>query len=189
MKRLTHPFRLCFFLLCLGILGGNSYAQSDTTALDSSQQRMCFRVNFVGLGAGIEYPILQQLSVYGELGTGFDLGKLTPVSGGSGQFQLTPYAQASVRYYYNLKKREEAGKDTRLWSGNFVCVNLKYGFETRWSAEGLIIGPAWGLQRNIGKKRGFVGFHLGPGVYVDGWSEWDTAQPFVNMWIGLGIAF
>ncbi len=56
------------------------------------------------------------------------------------------------RYYYNLSKRYEAGKNAFKNSGGFLSCNLQYYFPPyyRWHVEkkgGFEMTPFWGFRR------------------------------------------
>ncbi|MGN0020489.1 MAG: hypothetical protein ACI35Z_06825 [Sphingobacterium hotanense] len=95
------------------------------------------------------------------------------------QFYLTPNIGLAYKFYYNLDKRVEAGKNVDNNAGNYFGLRLINGLEG-WTTEKVktdaytmkrqgfsknYIGFAsavWGMNRNLGKNFVF-NFEVGPG--------------------------
>jgi hypothetical protein len=73
------------------------------------------------------------------------------------------------RYYYNLEKRINKGKDISNNAGNFFGLNINYRpstviYRTKdylTPIESFSIVPKWGLRRNLGKN---FNYELGAGL-------------------------
>src|SRR5690606_26884330 len=96
------------------------------------------------------------------------------------QLYLTPNIGLAYKYYYNMNKRVEAGKNVNNNAGNYIGLRLINGLEG-WTTEKVktetytmesqgfsknYIGFAsavWGMNRNLGKNFVF-NFEVGPGI-------------------------
>lgn len=111
-------------------------------------------------------------------------------------FYMQPQIALEPRFYYNLKKRNEKGKNTANNSGNYIALATSY--RTDWfgiftekdqePSESLQTYLAWGLRRSYGEH-----FHLefatGLGYYkelnLDEWKQDDSAVAiYLNFKIG-----
>lgn len=91
----------------------------------------------VGTQAGIQY--LSSGSFWGEREHRWSVG-------------LYPVLSVEPRYYYNLPKRYEAGKNTFKNSGAFLSCNLQYDFPPYYRHQvedkgGFVVTPFWGFRR------------------------------------------
>lgn len=70
-------------------------------------------------------------------------------------FDYTPNLVASLRYYYNLKKRRITGRNIKYYSGNYISFLSKVYLE-RWihtfEKNKYFFGPGWGIQRDLGRR-------------------------------------
>ncbi|MEM6264625.1 MAG: hypothetical protein AAGI38_19085 [Bacteroidota bacterium] len=183
-------------LLVLCFLGGNISAQLQpplSPSLDSiPTTRSVLRVNILGIGLGGEFPITPTWTFYLEAGAGIQVAQIPQVSGTPRQKIFTvPYGTLQTRYYYNLNRRKKKGKRIDLFSANYIGLALPYLASTSLSERLYGIGPVWGFMRNFG-KRGYVGFHIGPGFYFDAGEQVQRTRlyPFnLNTWAGTGFTF
>ena len=71
-------------------------------------------------------------------------------------FILYPYLQVSHRWYYNLDKRADKGKNVKRNSGNYISAMANYtgpkisGSDFVYKIPYVGIGPVWGIQRTYG---------------------------------------
>lgn len=86
-------------------------------------------------------------------------------------FALAPAISVSPKYYYNLQKRSDAGKNISSNSGNYFAASLEYvpnwfvisnvkGIEVN---EMISLIPTWGLRRNFAKNFNYE-FKAGLGI-------------------------
>lgn len=86
-------------------------------------------------------------------------------------FALAPAISVTPKYYYNLQKRSNAGKNISHNSGNYISASLEYvpnwfvisnvkGIEVN---EMISFVPTWGLRRNFAKNFNYE-FKAGLGI-------------------------
>ena len=71
--------------------------------------------------------------------------------------------KASFRYYYNINERNQKGKNTFKYSGNFISAYAVMGMKSSVSNSFVSIGPTWGFQRTWWNVLNFS-FELGIGA-------------------------
>lgn len=86
-------------------------------------------------------------------------------------FALTPELSIAPKWYYNISKRENDGKNTKYNSANYISA--KVGFTPDWfvisNVDGLEVNPmisfvpTWGLRRNFANHFNYE-FQLGLGL-------------------------
>lgn len=86
-------------------------------------------------------------------------------------FALTPAISLTPKFYYNLQKRKDLGKNTSNNSGNYVALKVEYipdwfvisNTKDIHVSETISIVPTWGLRRNFAKNFNYE-FKAGLGV-------------------------
>lgn len=113
------------------------------------------QTGILGFWAHNEFRLSNEIALRSEVG--LDLG----ISANSNDTKtvLIPSFRIEPRWYYNLKKRVEKGRNISKNSGNFLALNLTYNPD--WFYIGgeknveiisiLAIVPKWGIKRTIGK--------------------------------------
>lgn len=86
-------------------------------------------------------------------------------------FALTPSLSIAPKYYYNLNRRSENGKNTKNNSANFLSLSVEY-FPS-WSTisnekdvrvnDGLFFTPTYGIRRNFAENFNYE-FRAGIGL-------------------------
>lgn len=144
---------LCFiFLFCLQL-----------SAQKTTENQ--FSLNLLTPSAEYELSVAENSSVDFNLGLGFSyLHSL-----GESHYGIYPGFEAQYRYYYNFQNRKDDNKKTSKNSANYLAGiasitggdpifgDLKYN-----SDYGIVIGPAWGMQR-VYDNRLKINFNLGLG--------------------------
>ena len=86
-------------------------------------------------------------------------------------FALTPAISVTPKFYYNLQKRKDLGKNISNNSGNYVALKVEYipdwfvisNTKDIHVSETISIVPTWGLRRNFAKNFNYE-FKAGLGV-------------------------
>lgn len=86
-------------------------------------------------------------------------------------FALTPAISVTPKFYYNLQKRKDLGKNISNNSGNYVALKVEYipdwfvisNTKDIQVSETISIIPTWGLRRNFAKNFNYE-FKAGLGV-------------------------
>jgi len=151
--------------LLFSILVSLSYAQDKTEKV--------WRINFLNPAIELELPTGNHSTFSAGLGIGYGGSYPDLSSGGNGFiYIISPFLDLQEKWFYNLNKRVNKGKNIENNSGNFFSLR----FITRGNsiAENInrtsnfdfAIGPTWGLQRKYGNHFHFL-FDVGPQYYFD----------------------
>lgn len=80
------------------------------------------------------------------------------------------YFSVTPKYFYNIQKRINHGKNTQLNSGNYFGLRLKYVTPVSGNNDKIrntvLTNIHWGIQRNVGGNW-LLNFHLGIGYASD----------------------
>jgi len=179
-------------LVVLVILNISFCVAQDTASVEPVQ----FRLNFLAPGAEVEFGVTKSSTALLNAGFLWGIGSSEDSNGFSEtNFAILPIIDVQYRYYYNLKKRQEKGKNITKNSGNFIALKGTYYF-TEGFLENLegndedlftdesdlsIIGMTYGIQRTY-----FDWLHLGfEGGIGYGQTETDNiVLPIVSFTIG-----
>ena len=170
-------------LLCVTVIlfYSNSFAQ-ETSPQTNSQ----FSANLLMPSLEYELSTGTNSTIDLLLGAGFAYRK----TNGKSDYAVFPSFQAQYRYYYNLNKRLEKGKKVSENSGNYITALAQFtsgkpilGGLTSKADYGIVIGPAWGLQRvyNSGFK---LNLNLGAGYAFN-----DIGDSYFTPLIGLQLGW
>ncbi len=124
------------------------------------------QTGFLGTWVGAEFPVTKNFILRAE--TGLDVGIYGNSTGSN--FMLAPVFTLEPRYYYNLKKRNEGGENTRNNAGNFFGIKTSYHPDSFVISrdndvnveEQLSVIPKWGMRRNFGKSN--WNYEIGIGI-------------------------
>lgn len=86
-------------------------------------------------------------------------------------FALAPAISLTPKYYYNLQKRKDSGKNISNNSGNYISLKLEYipnwfvisNTKDITVSETISLVPTWGLRRNFAKNFNYE-FKAGLGI-------------------------
>jgi hypothetical protein len=127
-----------------------------------------FKINLLTPGLGYEKSVSKKTTI--ALDVNLSLGFMA----NSDNFKIitTPYLKGQYRYYYNLAKRVEKGKDISNNSGGFIALHSSYYLEPLSKNKNIIsnlddltVGAGWGFQKtyssniNISTNAG-LGYNL-----------------------------
>ncbi|WP_018674824.1 hypothetical protein [Riemerella columbina] len=143
--------------LTLGLLSALCFGQ-EKGKVESSLYNV--QAGFAGAWFNTEIGLADQFALRAELGV---MPKWY-VGNGTGWFLD---ASVEPRYYYNIKKRAEKGKDTHSNAANFLTLGVSYRPEKSLGGSyvdynSISIVPKWGMRRNLGNHFNYeVGAGLG----------------------------
>lgn len=138
-------------------------SMSISIAQDLSIEKSTFGIQtgVVGIWIYNEAKLTNFLALRTEFGLSSGFGK--------DYFYLAPGISIEPKWYYNLKKRNNDGKNTSFNSGNFISIYTV--FAPDWFIisnsdaisiyNQIAIIPTWGIRRNIGKH---FNYEIGAGV-------------------------
>ncbi|MFY7731348.1 MAG: hypothetical protein ACOVRN_17645 [Flavobacterium sp.] len=160
MKRLTLAIAIC---LCTF----KGISQTSATTIEKSIWNV--QTGLLGVYVNNEYRLSNAFALRTEVG--LDAGFAAKTN--DTKWGMIPTINIEPRYYYNLAKRAEKGRNTSGNAANFFTVLFKYNAD--WfvisSADDVItenmiaVIPKWGISRNIGKSKFNYEAGIGIGYY------------------------
>ncbi|GAB3431745.1 hypothetical protein [Niabella aquatica] len=156
-------------------------------------------IQLFGVGANYEIPIASQTSINFEASVNYGFAMKdsrfsfygTPINEVSDDLTqvIAPAFSTEIRQYYNLKKRVRNNKSTLNNSGSFFSLTggvKPKGFYSKNGTDELNFSfiPAWGMQRNVGKRINLDGRFGFGATYGNESKEWEGS---IN--IRLGVAY
>lgn len=148
-------------------------------------------VEIAGLMYAYECPLGNRFSLVARVGTqaGIQYSSYSfwGVSERRWSVALYPALSVEPRYYYNLLKRYEAGKNTFKNSGGFLSCNVQYYFPPYYRRHvenqgGFVVTPFWGFRRVWYRH---LLFELGGGVnFFSNESKSVSVGPAFNVRLG-----
>lgn len=152
MKRMT---------VIVAILLGTAWGHAQEISVEKSLFGV--QTGFLGLWVHNEARLTPNMTLRSEVGldAGFGGGynQFYQTIGITKGYALVPSITLEPRYFYNLKQRNEKGKNISKNSGNFFALRLKYfpdwfviaNHEDEVSTtEQISFIPKWGMKRTIG---------------------------------------
>lgn len=145
-----------------------SISSSVAQQANLNQQEDLLKVGFLGPKIEYESSINSNMSLRSEVGLSLGFGYGGNAIGWIFNYGL--YAKVSPRLYYNLENRLRDGKSINNYSANYLSfVSMAY-LNSILSNENkpnqYILGPTWGIQRNLGSSW-YFNFEIGPGLSVN----------------------
>ena len=142
---------------------------SKITAQNTSVEKSIFGIQtgFLGIWVHNEFRLSNKIALRSEIGldTGYRDG-----GGYDNVIAMTPVLTIEPRWYYNLYKRYNKGKNTANNSANFVALKVSYNPD--WFTisnkddisiiDQVSIVPYWSIRRSIGNHFNYeTGFGIG----------------------------
>lgn len=143
---------LILVLLTLSVFSAKSKAQEASV----EKSLWGIQIGISPLAIYNEAKLTNSIALRSELGFGF--GWAGGYSGDSYQWAIIPIINIEPRYYYNLKKRVEKGKQIDGNSGNYLSLSFSYqpsvGITSKNTnlVSSIYIIPMYGIRRNISKR-------------------------------------
>ncbi len=176
------------YILILLTLLITSFVKSQNISVEKSI--FGIQTGILGLWVHNEYGLTNTIALRSEIG--FDGG--FRISGSTEIYALTPILKVEPRWYYNLKKRSQKGKNISKNSGNFIAVNFSYlpnwfvisNNNNTYTPDQVSIIPKWAIRRVIGKH--FV-YETGFGIGFAHEFESNTSGTTVDLHLRIGYTF
>ena len=162
-------------------------------AQDTKLEESIFSVQagFFGVFVNNEYAVSKKIALRSEIG--YELIGYAYSEALGSSYKMMPVFTFEPRWYYNLTRRENKGKNITANSGNFVGIKTSFNpnvltiskDELEYSLITMI--PTWGLRRKMGKHFNFeTGFGIGGGYlfYKDA-----VYQDYLYLAINLHLRF
>ncbi len=142
-------------IILIIIISINSYSQTKTASVEKSIYGI--QTGLFGVWVNTESRLSDKISLKSEIG--FDFGAGKTILDDKFTFLATPSITAEPRFYYNLNKRLDKGKNISKNSGNFISIKSTFNPDTFVISNKdnitvdnqLRIVPSWGIKRVYGK--------------------------------------
>ena len=188
MKKNT--FILILILVCFQQVKAQDYERMQKTARTESNHAI--DIGFVGAGYTYEYAFNNKFTL--NLGAGI-MGSVgyasSSFSGSYSYYSFHPYLKIEPRYYYNLQRRLEKGKNIYDNQGSFFAVECAYVFKpfaehnVHYESATFGFAPYWGLRRIWWEH--FL-FEFGAGLSF-GFNNYSNSKVGIHIGIRLGYKF
>ncbi|OYU66260.1 MAG: hypothetical protein CFE22_10325 [Cytophagaceae bacterium BCCC1] len=187
IMKLKSTFTICFAVLFFFSFK-SSFAQNNNEKDEVSVEKKLFKADLLMPGLNYELKLNKNTTFNVNphfLRTNYDhlydrLNRLSSSSPSLGstiivyeptKYTLRNFLDLQVRYYYNLKKRTEKGKNIRMNSGNYFSAKLLFEFfqftdvkdkslpnrSTFYSPkQNSFVGLMWGMQRTLPIKLNYT---------------------------------
>ncbi len=153
------------------------------------------QTGLVGFWSQHELRLSNQFALRSEIGA--ELMTVT-YSNDEDESILAPVISVEPKWYYNLEKRVNKGRNIKGNSGNYFSVKANYNPDwfTIGNSHGvklnhLAILPKWGIRRVYGKHFTFeTGIGIGPQFYVGSSNQWEKdTEVYVDALVRIGYTF
>jgi len=149
--------------ICLVAL--TTYAQEPSV----EKSNFGVQLGIIGFFSNYEIKLSSQFTLRSEIG--YEAYYInTNASNNSDKIRFAPVISAEPRWYYNLKKRYNQGKNIDRNSGNFVALKIAYHFINMEIREILNFNspsviPYWGFRKTW-NKRSHYEILVGPNLNI-----------------------
>ena len=186
---------IIFTFLFSIILIGNSYSQ-DQAKVEKSITSM--QIGVLSVWLNNEYGLTDKIALSSEIGLNSSLfGGFSYDKSG---IVLAPTIMVEPKYYYNLQKRKDNGKNSSNNNGNYFSLKMSYSpdwfvisnYENINIVPQVIVIPSWGFKRNISKKFMYeigTGFGYRHIFYKKIGYTKDKDETFINLHLRIGYNF
>jgi len=175
----------------------NISAQTINDEATATVEKSLFNLQtgFYGIWASNEARLGSHFVLRSEIG----LDAFSSVGPQKDVFALAPAINLEPRWYYNIARRSNKGRNTQNNSANFLALSVKYAPD--WFVisnrdnlnvyNQVYIIPKWGLRRNIGKSNFNYEFDFGIGyAYLEQYGyEKNHSDVAVDLHARIGYTF
>lgn len=159
-----------FSLLALSIFIVVSLRGQNTKEGDTLVSLAKLQAGGQGIGFSYEPKVTKKLTIdlSAGVGGGYSIAEYSYFE--YDLFNPAVYFSMTPKFFYNLAKRAESGKNTEFNSGNYLGLSFKYNLPFKRKYEGItksyLANIHWGIQRALGSHFIFNS-HLGVGYAQD----------------------
>lgn len=170
-------FTLTFiFLLMISVVDAQDiqYKSTRTSKYSPALSDELHKISILPLGYSYERKIGDEFTFDAGIDFSFDIYYEDEELFEDNALVINPTIHVEPRYYYNLEKRYRRGRNVTYNSASYIGIYSELrmnplieeinGFEPVY--DRFVIGPEWGIQRNLG-RRGYFNFNFGYGLVID----------------------
>lgn len=138
-----------------------------------------FRINFAGVGLGLETKISNSISLYIESGSGIQAYFSTE----GNDFILNPYVKFQPRFFTDLKSRALRGQNVQHFSGTYIGLTTVI---VAFDDATLLLGPSFGFQHQR-RNHFYWGLEAGVAYSKNLTNETSTLIPLIGGSLGINF--
>jgi len=186
-----------FIAATISFYSFNTSGQTLNNETTATVEKSLFNLQtgFYGIWASNEARLGSHFVLRSEIG----LDAFSSVGPQKDVFALAPAINLEPRWYYNIARRSNKGRNTQNNSANFLALSVKYAPD--WFVisnrdnlnvyNQVYIIPKWGLRRNIGKSNFNYEFDFGIGyAYLEQYGyEKNHSDVAVDLHARIGYTF
>ena len=168
-------FKMSLFIVAILLGSINSYSQT------AKSQHKVYIPLWIGAGYGYELKVADQFTISAQADYRAYIGD---DNFAVDNFVFSPRVTIEPRYYYNLKKRAEKGKNINSNSANYFSLDMSYELPVGLSGmrdfpqQTFRILPTWGIRRELSEH-----FTMDFGIYVGFKAkEYGDRNPETDRW-------
>lgn len=150
------------------------YKTTRTSKYSPELSEELHKISILPLGYAYERKIAEEFTIEAGVDFSFDIYYAETDDLDQNALVVNPTIHLEPRYYYNLERRYQRGRNVNFNAASYLGVYSELrmnplieennGF---WPVyDRFKIGPAWGIQRNLG-RRGYLNFNLAYGLVID----------------------
>ncbi|OFX30712.1 MAG: hypothetical protein A2W92_18870 [Bacteroidetes bacterium GWA2_42_15] len=150
------------------------YKTTRTSKYSPELSEELHKISILPLGYAYERKIAEEFTIEAGVDFSFDIYYAETDDLDQNALVVNPTIHLEPRYYYNLERRYQRGRNVSFNAASYLGVYSELrmnplieennGF---WPVyDRFKIGPAWGIQRNLG-RRGYLNFNLAYGLVID----------------------
>lgn len=150
------------------------YKTTRTSKYSPELSEELHKISILPLGYAYERKIADEFTIEAGVDFSFDIYYDEAEDLDNNALVVNPTIHLEPRYYYNLQRRYQRGRNVSFNAASYIGVYSELrmnplieennGF---WPVyDRFKIGPAWGIQRNLG-RRGYLNFNLAYGLVID----------------------
>ncbi len=151
------------------------------------------KISIFPLGYAYERKIAEEFTFEAGIDFSFDMYYDDASVFDDNALVVNPTIHLEPRYYYNLERRYRRGKNVSNNSASYIGIYSELTLNPLIEENNgyfpvydrFKIGPAWGLQRNLG-RRGYWNFNLASGLVIDQDGH-ASYQAFARLTVGIRL--
>jgi len=173
MKTFTVTFIFLLFVLFV-TAQDIQYKSFRTSKYSPDLSEELHKISILPLGYSYERKLADEFTFEAGVDFSFDIYYADEDALEDYALVVNPTFHFEPRYYYNLERRYERGRNVTNNSASYIGIYSELRLDPiieenkgYWPVyDRFKIGPVWGIQRNLG-RRGYINFNLGYGLVID----------------------
>lgn len=171
----TFSLIFIFFLLISVVKAQDiQYKSTRTSKYSPELSEELHKISILPLGYSYERKLADEFTFEVGIDFSFDVYYADEDVFEDNALVINPTIHVEPRYYYNMERRYKRGRNVTNNSASYIGIYAELRMNPLieenngyWPVyDRFKIGPAWGIQRNLG-RRGYLNFNLGYGLVIN----------------------